>query len=117
MFLQDMFAHGFRRLQNSAMRDGAAEWRRQCCHRRHILGPLPGGGTGDDASKAMTDEMDFPLSLKKCFLDTGIETLLDQDIRALGIDADAGEVRPVSDAPEPGVELRKIRVGPQESGN
>src|SRR5665811_954621 len=64
-FLQNPFAHRVRSLQHGAMHDGTAEWRSQGDYRCHIVGPLASGGTRDDASQAVTEEMDFSLRLKK----------------------------------------------------
>src|SRR5664279_455165 len=111
MFLQDVLAHGFGCLQHGAMGDGAVKWRSQSDDGRHIIRSLTRDRTGDDASQTMTDEMDLALRLKEGFFYTRIQTLLDEDIRAFGVNSDARKVRTISNATDPGVKLREISVG------
>ena len=42
---------------------------------------------------------------------------LDQQIRALGVDPDAGKIGPVSDALQPAVEFHQIKIGTEKTGN
>ena len=42
---------------------------------------------------------------------------LDQKIRALSVDADAGKIRPVADAPQPAVEFHQIKIGAEKTRN
>ncbi len=46
-----------------------------------------------------------------------VQMALDQEIRALGVDTDAGKIGPVSDAPQPGVEFHQIKIGTEKTGN
>src|ERR1022692_1752956 len=42
---------------------------------------------------------------------------LNQQVRTVGVDTDPGKIRPVSDAAQPGVQFRQIKIGAEKTGN
>ena len=59
----------------------------------------------------------FSLGIEERFVDVVPQPLLDQKIGTLRVQSDPREVRPVADAAQPRVHLRKVSVGPQKSRN
>ena len=117
MLRQNLLANVLGGAQHGAMGDGAAERRGQRNHRRDVVRPLVGDRAGNDAAQAVPDQVDLALGFHKRLFDVLIQAALDQDVRAVCIEADAGKVRAIADALQPGTQLCQISVGAQESGN
>src|ERR1019366_7447561 len=105
MLLQDSLANAFGRVENSSSGSGAAKWRSQGDDRSDISWPLARHRACDHPSEAVADQVTSPLGFGQGSLYGLVQLALDQEIRALGIDTDAGKIRPVSDALQPAVEF------------
>lgn len=114
---QNLFANVFSGAQNSAMRDRATKRRGESNYRRDVIGSLVGYRAHNDAAQAVADQVDLALRLHQSLLDVLVQAPLDQDIGAVSIQPDAGKVRAISNAFQPGAQLRQIVVGPQEARN
>src|SRR5208337_1052656 len=99
------------------MGDGAAERRGQSDYGRDIIWPLAGNRAGDNAAQAVANDVDLALRFHERSFDNLVELALDQDVRTICIESDAGKIGAVPDACEPGTQLRQVSVGTQEPGN
>ena len=59
----------------------------------------------------------FRPRLVERFADGFIQTALDEQIGAIGVDTDSREVRPITDAGQPAAEFIQIKIGAQKAGN
>ena len=117
MLLQDTQADGFGGVENSSAGHSASNWRGQGNNRGNIPGPLAGHRARNHSSKTMTDQVNFSSCLRSGFFYGVVQMTLDEDIRAVGVNADAGKIWPVTDAPQPTMELHQIKVGTEKAGN
>jgi len=117
MLLQDFEAHGLSGMEDRSIRYRSANRRRECDHRRHILGTLPCRGARYYASEAVADQVNLASSFCQSFVDRLAEAALDQQVRTLRIDTDARKIRAVSDTPQPCVEFRQVEVGAEKTGD
>jgi hypothetical protein len=65
----------------------------------------------------MSDDMDWMASFLKRPIHGLVKMPPYEQIGTLGIQSDAGEVRLVADAAQPGIQLHQIHVGSQEAGD
>src|SRR5208283_1814361 len=86
-------------------------------NRRDINGSLVGDRAGNNATQTVANQVDLALGLHERLLNVLVQATLDQDVRAVCIEADAGKVRAIADAFQPGAQLRQIVVSAQEPGN
>ena len=61
--------------------------------------------------------MNLASGLSQCLFDRLIQSALDQQVRTLGINADAGEIGLVSNAPQPSMKFRKVEIGAEKAWN
>src|SRR5690242_7207073 len=61
--------------------------------------------------------MNLAPSLIQRSFDSVVHMTLDQQIRAVGVDADAGKIWAVADASQPAVEFGQIKVSAEKAGN
>jgi hypothetical protein len=117
MLEQDTLSNGVSSVENGATGSGAAERRSQSNNGRDVARSLTRNGTCDDAAKAMTNKVNLSSGFGSRPLNRLVQMALDQEIWTLGIDADAGKIRPISNALQPGVEFHQIKIGAQKSGD
>ncbi|MGB9335273.1 MAG: hypothetical protein WCB14_09725 [Candidatus Acidiferrales bacterium] len=86
------------------MSHSAAERRPQRNDGSNVLWPLRSDRTGDDASQTVADQMDSPAGFGKRPVDGLIQAALNQEVRTLGVQIDAGKEGPVSDPSQPFME-------------
>ena len=115
VFFEDVPANRFSGLKHSSMGHGSAKRSRQTDHRGDVVWSLSGDRTRQDATETVADYVQFSTGILQRLLDTGIQMLLDQNVGTLGVDSDAGKIRPVSDSSEPCVKLCEIGVRAQKS--
>jgi len=89
----------------------ASEGRTERDHRSHVARPLTSHGSRDDTTQTVSDDMDWAASFLKCPIHGLVKMPPYEQIGTLGIQSDAGEVRPVADAAQPRIQLHKIHVG------
>ena len=65
----------------------------------------------------MTDQVNFSSCLGPRSFYGLVQMALDQEVRAVGVDPNAGKIRPVTDAPQPTMEFHQIKVGAEKTGN
>ena len=70
------------------------------------IGPSQGGSPRKETAKTVTDQPHRPSGLAKRLLD-GLQQALREQFRAIGVQADVGEICRVSDPPKPRVELKR----------
>ena len=101
MLLQDVLSHRFGGAQNRAVHHCAAKRRSQGDDGSDIVRALAGHGTRDDSSKAVANQVDLLSGVEERFFDVLVESPLDQQVGALGVQADAREIRPIADPAQP----------------
>src|SRR4051812_17462847 len=106
VLIQDMFAHRFRRPKYRWMHNVPTERRTKRDHRRDILRPLRCNRSCNHAAKTVSDEVNLLPSICERLLDGLRQTVLDKKVGTLGVQSDAGKVSAVSDAIQPGIEVR-----------
>ena len=117
MLLQNTQADGFSGVENGSTGHGASNWRRQRNNRSNVPGPLARHRARNHSSQTMTDQVNFSPCLRPGFFYGLIQMALDEDVRAISVDPDARKIWPVSDAPQPTVELHQIKVGAKKTWN
>ena len=98
------------------MGDGSTERRGQSNHRRDIIWPLTGDRASDNAAQAVANDVDLALRFHERSFKDLVELALDQDIRTVCIESDAGKIGAVPDACEPGTQLGQVSVCTEEPG-
>jgi hypothetical protein len=88
MLCQDATSNHFGGTQDGGMSDSSSKGCTQRDDGSNIRWPLSCNRTGDDASKAVSDQMDPASGLGKRFLNGLIQLLPDQKVRTLCIEAD-----------------------------
>src|SRR5271157_3493967 len=101
MLLENSQANGFGSLKNRSTGGRSANGRGQGDDRSNVSWPLTRHRACNYPSEAVTDKVNFPSGLGPRSLYGLVEMALNQEIRALGVDPDAGKIGPVSDAPQP----------------
>ena len=114
---QNLPAHHLRCAENGGMHGDAAKRRSHGDYRSDAIRHLGCGRARDDAAQAVPHQVDLLAGFLVGLLYGLGEFVLDQEIRALGVHADAGEVRFVADAVDPGAELGQVQIGQQEARN
>src|SRR5512133_3578702 len=99
------------------MSHGTLNRRCQGDHGSYISGTLSGCGASNDSAEAVSDEMHLATGIAARLVDGLIETTLNQEVGALGIQSYAGKIRTVADAAKPGMELRQIKISSQKAWN
>ena len=61
--------------------------------------------------------MNLASGLGQCLINRLVQSALDQQVRTLRINADAGKIRPISNAAQPSMKFRKVEIGAQKAGN
>src|ERR1700690_2357663 len=117
MLSQYPLAYSFCCAQNNLVGDIASERCGEHDHRGHVVRPLVGDGASHDTAQAMAYQMDLAASLHARPVYAFVESPLDQQIRALGIQTDAGKVGTVTNPFQPVTQLCQIGIGAQEAGN
>jgi hypothetical protein len=116
MLLQDAQANGVRGMDNGAIRHRATNRRNQRDDGSDVFGPLPCNRARDHASQAVADQVNFAAGLVQRSFYRRAYVALDQEVGAVGVDADAGKIRAVADAFQPAVEFRQIKIGAEKTG-
>lgn len=101
VLFQDAEANRFGCEQDGRMSHGTAEGRPQRSDRSNVLWPLCRDRAGNNASQAVADQMDFAAGFGKRLLNGLIQPALNQQVRTLCVQTDAGKEGPVSDPPQP----------------
>src|SRR5579884_351605 len=114
MFLENAFAHRFGSAQNGAVRYCPTKRRSQRDHRGHIAGTLSRRRARNHSTQAVANEMNLAPGFPDGTIDGFGKAALDEEIRAVSVDADSRKIRFVTDARQPGVKLHQIDIGPQE---
>ena len=114
MFFNDLKTNLFGCVQNTAMRRHAAEGRAEGDHRRNIVRTLRSDCASDDASEAMANEMDLAAGILEGAFDSPCQSLLDQEVGAVGID-DARRRSGITDSVEPPMHWPQVSVATKKS--
>src|SRR5256714_6976414 len=114
MFFNDLKTNLFGCVQNTAMRRHAAEGRAEGDHRRNIVRTLRSDCASDDASEAMANEMDLAAGILEGVFDSPCQSLLDQEVGAVGID-DARRRSGITDSVEPPMHWPQVSVATKKS--
>ena len=61
--------------------------------------------------------MNLASGLSQCLVDRLVQSALDQQVWTLGVNADAGKIGPVSNAPQPSMKFRKVEICAKKAGN
>ncbi len=113
----DSLAHDLGDLQNARVHHRPAKRRPERDHRRDVIGTLPRRRPRDDTAEAVPDEMDPATGLAARTIDGVVESPLDQQVRAFGIQPDSGKIGVVADALQPRVHLHQVKIGAEKSGD
>src|SRR5690348_14934113 len=102
-------------MQHGGMHYGSLERRPESDHRGDIFRTLRRDGAGNDSAEAMTDEVNLATSFLQGFLDGRGQAITNEQVGAFGIHADAGKIRAIADAFEPGIQMRHVKVGAEKT--
>ena len=117
MFIKNTKAHSLGCRENCSICYRAPDGCGQTDHGSYISGPLTGQRASNDSAQAVTDQMDFSSGLIESFVESLIESSLDQQIGTFGIDSDPGKVRAISDTLKPGVQLCEVNIRAKKAGD
>src|SRR5579862_3374256 len=113
----DPLADLLRRAQDGAMRYSTLEGRTQGNHRGDVSRSLVRNRACNNSTQAVPDHVNFSACFLACLVNCFFQTPLDEEIRTLGIDPDSGEIRPIADASEPGIEFQQVNISTEKAGN
>jgi hypothetical protein len=117
MLLQDIPSDLLGGVEHRLMQDCPLERRGQRGDGSNLVRPLSGHRTGDHSTQAVPDQVNLATRLFPCLINGLEQAVLDQQVRTIGIHANPGEVRAVTDTPQPGIEVRHINIGTEETGD
>ena len=116
MFLDDPKTNSLGSIQNGSIRNRTTNRSSQGDHRGHIVWPIPGHRTGDNPAKAVPDKMDLASGTQPGLFDGQVQPALDEQVRTICVDSDAGKVGTVSDALQPSVKFGEVKIGAEKTG-
>ena len=99
------------------MRYGTPKRRPQRDDGGDVLRSLVRNRTGDNATQAVTDHVNFSPRLLASLVNRLRQTTLDQQVGTLRIEPDSREIWLIADASEPGIQFHHVDVGAEEAGN
>ena len=117
MLLEDLETNRFGGAEDCSIGNRATDGRCERDYGSHVFWSRASHRAGDHSPKAMPDHMNLAPGLLQCFFDGLVQTALDEQVGTFCVNADAGKIGPVSNAPKPGVKLGEVKVGAEESGN
>lgn len=117
VLLQNAQADRFSGMNDGTIGDGSANRRSERDHRSDVFGTRSGNGPRNHSTQAVADQVDLAPSFFEREFDSLVHVPLDKQIRAIGIDADAGKICAVSDAAQPLVEFCEVKIGAEKTGD
>jgi hypothetical protein len=114
---ENLLPYGVDGALDAGGKDGAAKRGAKSDYGGDLPVALGGGRPGEQTAETVSEEMDFAAGLAAREVHGVIEALTNEEIRAVGIQADSGVVRTVADAAQPGEDLDEVDVAAEETGD